>query len=238
GAPDDDRRCRASHPARAAVLPPGCRPAEGGPDPGRDPRARGARPPGGPRVDRAAPQRSRGAAPRRRARALARGRRAARRDGGPRGPREQPRRSRLCRVAARRHPRARRRRDGRLLEAHVDAAPRFIVREEPLVATTLGVLGEQDCAGSEREPLAEPRLELQCPTEGDHVLANRGTMPSQVRARRALLEAHLGRMPGPGSMCGSLELRELQSTLLELRIAVVVVVQTELWKRYRYLCRD
>src|SRR5437762_7327237 len=103
----------------------------------------------GTRVGRAAPQRSPGAAPRPRARALARGRRAARRDGGPRGPREQPRRSRRCRVAARRHPRARRRRDGRLLEAHVDAAPRFIVREEPLVATTLGLLREQDCAGSE-----------------------------------------------------------------------------------------
>src|SRR5438445_12584642 len=116
---------------------------------------------------------------------------------------------------------------GRLLEAHVDAAPRLIVREAPPMATALGVLGEQDGAWRERAPLAEPRLELQCPTEGDHVLANRGTMPIQVRARRALLEAHLGRMPGPGSMCGSLELRELQSALLEVRLAIVDRIQPD-----------
>src|SRR5438309_1941781 len=60
-------------------------------------------------------------------------------------------------------------------------------------------------------------------------------MPIQVRARRALLEAHLGRFPGLGSMCGSLELRELQSALLEVRLAVVAGVQPDQRKRHRYL---
>src|SRR5262249_8264685 len=83
-----------------------------------------------------------------------------------------------------------------LLEAHVDAAPGLIVGEMPLVATTPGVLGEQDGAWSERELLAEPRLELQGATQSDHVLANRGTVPIEARARGAFFERHLGRLPG------------------------------------------
>src|SRR5207253_10745853 len=83
--------------------------------------------------------------------------------------------------------------------------------------------------------VAESRLEFQCAAEGDHVLARRGTMPLEVRAGRALLEAHVGRFPGPGSMCGSLELRELQSALLEVRLAIVAGIQPDQRKRHRYL---
>src|SRR3989442_191436 len=155
-------------------------------------------------------------------------------------PRSATRRRRPCRAESAEMPsappiRTRKPGSGRLVEARVDAAPRLIVREAPPMATAFGVLGEQDGAWRERAPLAEPRLELQCPTEGDHVLANRGTMPIQVRARRALLEAHLGRMPGLGSMCGSLKLRELQSALFEVRLAVVAGIQPDQRKRHRYL---
>src|SRR5262245_55480173 len=92
-----------------------------------------------------------------------------------------------------------------LLQADVDAAPGLIVGEMPLVATALGALGEQDGAWREHELRAEPRLELQRPTQSDHVLTNWSTMPIEARAWRAFFERHLGRLPGSRSMRGALE---------------------------------
>src|SRR5439155_22495372 len=123
----------------------------------------------------------------------------------------------------------------RLLEDDVGAAPRLIIREAPLVPTTVfALLGEQDGAWSERARLAEPRLELQRAAEGDHVLPRRVGMPVAAGAGGALREAHVGRVPRPGSVCSSLELRELQRAFLEVLLAVVARVEPDQRKRHRY----
>src|SRR5262245_47911546 len=104
----------------------------------------------------------------------------------------------------------------------------------PLVATALDVLGEQDGTWSECELLAQPRFEFQCPTQSDHVLASGGAMPIQARTRRAFLERHLGRLPGPGSMGGAFEFRQLDSALLEVRLVIVAGVEPDERKRHRF----
>src|SRR5262249_11687797 len=125
-----------------------------------------------------------------------------------------------------------------LRKAHIDPPPGLIVGEMPLVTTASGVFGQQDGAWSECELLAEPRLELQGSAESDHVLANRSTMPIEARARRAFFERHLGRLPGPRSMCGALQLRQLESTVLEVRLVVVAGVEPDQGKGHLFFLRS
>src|SRR5262245_42203144 len=105
----------------------------------------------------------------------------------------------------------------------------------PLVTTACGVLRQQDGAWGEYELLAESRLELQGSAQSDHVLPNRSAMPIEAGARRALFERHLGRLPGPRSMCGAFQLRQLEVTLLEVRLVILASIEPDQRKRHR-LC--
>src|ERR687891_96118 len=69
-------------------------------------------------------------------------------------------------------------RNGRArLEHDVEAAPRLVVDQFPVMAAARRVLGQQDLAGLQDEVLAAARLEIELAAQGDDELADRRGMP-------------------------------------------------------------
>ena len=100
----------------------------------------------------------------------------------------------------------------------VNPAPGFVVDDPPPVTTSGRVLGQQDVAGRDREPLAAPGLELERPAQRDHILAPGALCHVEARSRRALLKAHRVAASAAAARVGGVQRAEVDAALGEFAI--------------------